>query len=450
MATPLVAAKSWDAMTSPTAEPPFLVALNLTQRCNLRCAHCYLDAGTRSDGGPGELSTTEVERVLDQIAALSDETMIVLTGGEPLLRPDIYDLARHAARLGLMVVIGTNGTLLDERRVARLQQAGVRALGISLDSLDPAYHDDFRGLPGAWERTLSGIDVCRRAGLMFQLHLSVTDDNAHELDDMIVFARSIGAAVLNVFFLVCTGRGEKLTNISAEVYERVLKRLAEAARDERELLVRARCAPHFKRIALEMDPPLPVTLADGYEAGGCLAGTRYCRVTPTGEITPCPYMEVAAGSVREQGFGEIWQNASLFARLRTPALEGRCGACEFAKLCGGCRARPLARFGNLMGEDFLCTYQPGGGSVIEPFLDVGPTISWSAEAAARLERVPPFVRRFVRRRAEAYAREQGETVVQRRHLETLARRRFGPDGPPRAMAPWMLQSGRGRPGSDRS
>lgn len=410
-------------MASASAEPPFLVALNLTQRCNLRCAHCYLDAGTRAAGGAAELSTAEVEGILDQIAALSDETMVVLTGGEPLLRPDIYDLARHAAGLGLMAVIGTNGTLLDQRRVEHLQEAGVRALGISLDSLDPAYHDGFRGLPGAWEKTLAGIDVCRRAGLMFQIHLSVTDDNAHELDDMIAFARSVGAAVLNVFFLVCTGRGEQLTNISAEVYERVLKRLAAAARDEQELLVRARCAPHFKRIALEMDPPLPVTLADGYEAGGCLAGTRYCRVTPTGEVTPCPYMEVAAGSIREQGFAEIWQDTSLFSQLRAPQLEGRCGACEYAALCGGCRARPLARSGNLMGEDFLCTYQPGGGCVIEPFVDVGPTISWSAEAEARLERVPPFVRRFVRRRAEACARQLGQEIVTAGLLHALAKRR---------------------------
>ena len=288
-----------ETMTSPAepAEPPFLIAFNLTQRCNLRCAHCYLDAGTRQSGGPAELCTAEIQRVLDQVAELSEETMVVLTGGEPLLRPDIYELARHATRLGLMVVIGTNGTLLDDRRIARLREAGVHAVGISLDSLDPAHHDEFRGLRGAWEKTLAGIDACRRAGFMFQLHFSVTDDNADELDDMIEFARSVGAAVLNVFFLVCTGRGERLSNISGDVYERVLRRLAEAARDEQELLVRARCAPHFKRMALEMNPPLPVTLADGYEAGGCLAGTRYCRITPTGEVTPCPYMEIAAGSI---------------------------------------------------------------------------------------------------------------------------------------------------------
>ena len=417
-------------MTAPSAEPPFLVALNLTRRCNLRCAHCYLDAGTLRDGGPGELGTAEVAGVLDQIAGLSEETMVVLTGGEPLMRPDILDLARHASGLGLMVVIGTNGMQLDDARVAALQEAGVAAAGISLDSLDPACHDGFRGRPNAWAKTMAGIDACRRAGFMFQIHFSVTDDNADELDDMIDFARSAGASVLNVFFLVCTGRGEQVTNISASVYERVLARVAQAARDESSLLVRARCAPHFKRIAMQMDPPLPVTLAHGYEAGGCLAGTRYCRVTPEGEVTPCPYMEVSVGSLREHDFDELWWNAPVFAQLRAPRLEGRCGACEYAKLCGGCRARPLARDGNLMGEDFLCAYQPCGDAVIEPMPETRGGIEWTAEAEARLQRVPPFVRRFVRRRAEDYARETGAAAVTADHLHTLARRRFGAAGPP--------------------
>ena len=416
-------------------EPPFLVALNLTRRCNLRCAHCYLDAGTRRHGGHDELRTDEIKALLERIAALSDETMVVMTGGEPLLRPDIFELVRHATGLGLMTVAGTNGTLLDDPRVAALQEAGVKAVGISLDSLDPSYHDAFRGVPGSWNRTVSGIDACRRAGLMFQLHFSVTDDNADELDDMIVFARSVGATVLNVFFLVCTGRGQKVTNVSLGVYDRVLRRVAEAARDERELVVRARCAPHFKRLALEMEPPLFLTRTAEYEAGGCLAGTRYCRVTPTGEVTPCPYMEVSAGSIRERDFVDLWRDAPLFARLRQPRLEGRCGACEYAKLCGGCRARPLARHGNMMGEDFLCGYEPDGGAVIEPMPDTGPTVAWSPEAEERLRHVPPFVRRFVRRRTEDFVRERGETMVMREHLDALARRRFGAAGRPGAMGP---------------
>ena len=410
-------------------EPPFLVALNLTRRCNLRCAHCYLDAGTRSAEGPGELATAGVMALLERIALLSDETMVVLTGGEPLLRPDVEAIARHAADLGLMVVVGTNGVLLDERRVTALQAAGVRAVGISLDSLDPIYHDRFRGLPGAWRAALAGIDACRRSGLMFQIHFTVTDDNADELDDMIAFARDAGAAVMNVFFVVCTGRGRTLSNISVDRYEAVLCRLAEAARNEPDLVVRARCAPHFKRLAREMIPPLPITLADGYEAGGCLAGTRYCRVTPEGELTPCPYMEVSAGSVSKTDFAVLWANAPLFAALRSPTLAGRCGVCEYAKLCGGCRARPLARDGNLMGEDFLCGYQPAGGPVIEPVIPQGVVaLTWSKEAEARLGHVPAFVRRFVRQRAEAYVRERGEHVVTAAHLHALVQRRFGASG----------------------
>ncbi len=420
-------------------DPPFLVALNLTRRCNLSCAHCYLDAGIRRDGGADELKTGEVTALIDRIAALSDETMIVLTGGEPLLRADIFALARHASGLGLMVVVGTNGVLLDDRRVAALREAGVAAAGISLDSLDPGYHDGFRGVSGSWAKTMAGIDACRRAGLMFQIHFSVTDDNAAELDDMIVFARDAGAAVLNIFFLVCTGRGERLTNISGATYERVLRRVTEAARDEEQLLVRPRCAPHFKRMALELDPSLPLTLAHGYEAGGCLAGTRYCRVTPEGALTPCPYMEVSVGSIRERDFVELWHEAPLFARLRAPRLEGRCGVCEFAKLCGGCRARPLARFGELMGEDFLCGYQPVGGPVVEPMPDTGRTLSWTPGAETRLRRVPAFLRRMVRQRAEAYARELGGEAVEAAHLQELAQRRFGDAGPPAAMV------GDGRP-----
>lgn len=404
--------------------PPFLVALNLTRRCNLRCAHCYLDAGTRQAGARDELATDEVLALLDHIAALSDETMIVLTGGEPLLRPDVATLGRRAADLGLMVVVGTNGMLLDARRVAALQAAGVRAVGISLDSVDAEYHDRFRGLPGAWQATLAGIDACRRAGLMFQIHFTVTDDNAGELDDMIAFAREAGAAVLNVFFIVCTGRGRSLSNISSACYERVLRRLAEAARDESDLVVRARCAPHFKRLARELSPPLPITLADGYEAGGCLAGTRYCRVTPEGEMTPCPYIEASAGSVRTSDFATLWAEAPLFAALRWPALEGRCGRCEYARLCGGCRARPLGRDGNLMGEDFLCGYEPVGGAVIAPAAAEGAALIWSDEAQARLGHVPAFVRRFVRQRAEAHVRERGESVVTAAHLHALARQRF--------------------------
>ncbi len=419
-----------------TLSPPFLVALNLTRRCNLNCAHCYLDAGTRESDNSGELTTAEVMALLDDIAALSDETMVVFTGGEPLLRADLTELVTHAAGLGLMAVLGSNGLGLNDRRAAALQAAGLMGAGISLDSLDAARHDEFRGLPGSWAQAMAAFDACRRNGLRFQIHFSVTDDNAHELDDMIAFARDVGAFVLNVFFLVCTGRGEKVTNISVDTYERVMRRLTEASRQETEIMIRAKCAPHFKRMAWELDPDWPITSAHGYEAGGCLAGTRYCRITPTGGVTACPYIEEEVGSVRDNGFADIWRDAPQFKALRQPVLQGRCGVCEYGKICGGCRARPLARDGQLMGEDFLCAYEPKGGPVIQPLGascgDDAEALSWTPEAEAWLARIPSFIRRFVRQRAESHVRASsgsevtGEVMAE---LAKVARGRLG-SGPP--------------------
>ena len=416
------------------ADPPYLVALNLTRRCNLRCEHCYLDAGTRAEGGTDELTTAEVKDVIDRIAALSSGCMVVMTGGEPLLRPDIEDLVAHAADAGLMVVLGTNGLGLTPDRIDRLQKAGLAGAGISLDSLDPAFHDDFRGSAGAWGKTMAALDACRDAGLVFQLHYSVTDDNAHEFESMVDFAKSAGALALNVFFLVCTGRGEKVTNISAATYEDVLRRVTRAAHDEPQLMIRAKCAPHFKRMAWQLDPDWPITAAHGYEAGGCLAGSRYCRVTPTGGVTACPYIEDEAGSIRQQSFAQIWRDAPQFQALRAPKLTGRCGACEFSKLCGGCRARPLARDGDLMGEDFLCAYEPQGEATIEPLDTSADTLHWTPEAEAWLERIPSFVRRFVRQRAEAEVRSNhgdavtGEIMAE---LAASAKQRMGGNIPNR-------------------
>ncbi len=415
---------------APPVAPPYLVALNLTERCNLSCAHCYLDAKVLKEGATDELDTEDLKRVLGEIAAVGPEAMVVLTGGEPLLRHDIEELAAHASALGLMVVIGTNGMLLRPERIRKLQQAGVAGVGISVDSLRPEHHDAFRGRKGAWQKTMEGIDACKAAGMPFQLHFSATDDTADEIDDMVAFARDSGAMVLNVFFMVCTGRGEKYSGISPVKYEAVLRRVAKAAREEKTLMVRAKCAPHFKRIAMEMDPEWPITMAHGYDAGSCIAATRYARVTPNGDVTPCPYMENSVGSLKDATFGEIWENAPVLQELRAPKLEGRCGACEYQQLCGGCRARPLARDGNMMGEDYLCTYEPSGGAVITPLIPAGGAMEWAPEAETRLARVPGFVRRMVRRRAEDYVRGQGRDLVTKDDLTLLAKRRFGKNGPP--------------------
>ncbi len=408
----------------------FLIAVNLTRRCNLACAHCYMDAETRLNEDADELTTAEVKGLLDQIANRGNETMVVLTGGEPLLRKDLETLVEYGSQRGLALVIGTNGVLLTAQRVQSLKAAGTMGVGISLDSLDPEHHDGFRGCPGSWEKTLAGMEQCRRQQLPFQLHFSVTEQNAHEVPSMIAFAKASGAHVLNIFFLVCTGRGESMSDITPARYEQVLNQLIEAQHDTEELIIRARCAPHYKRVAYEQDPESPLTRAQGYEGGGCLAGIHYCRITPEGGVTACPYIPDEEGNIRTRDFWEIWDSAPTFEQLRNPQLEGKCGACEYQKLCGGCRARPLAMGGTLMDTDPWCSHTPTGRSLIEPLVEnLSSDIAWSPEAEQRLARVPGFLLKMVRKRAETHVRELGEKEVTPAHMATLAARRFGDQFP---------------------
>ncbi len=399
----------------------FLLAINLTRRCNLACHHCYLDADTLEKGSPEELTTDEVCGLLDSIALRSTETMVVLTGGEPLVRHDLETLIAHGAQLGLSMVLGTNAVLLSEKRVQSLKKSGLLGVGISLDSLDPAYHDAFRGAPGAWAKTMKGIENCCRHSLSFQIHFSVTENNANELSAMIDFARSSGARVFNAFFLVCTGRGQFLSDISAALYEQVLKNLIEAQAKSQDMIIRPRCAPHYKRIAYQSNPSSPLNRISGNEGDGCIAGTHYCRITPEGSVTACPYIPDEVGNIRERPFLEIWDES--FQALRTPTLKGDCGVCEYKKLCGGCRARPLAAGGDLMDADSLCAYKPQGGSVIQPLADL--SIQWSSEAEQRMLRIPAFLSKMVKKRAEAYVAELGEPLVTPEHLAVLSARRFG-------------------------
>lgn len=407
-----------------------LVAINLTQRCNLACKHCYLDADNRERPDPGELTTAEVTALLARLAQRCTETMVVLTGGEPLLRKDLEDIISAGADLGLFMVVGTNGMLLTARRVASLKAAGLAGAGISLDSLDEQRHDRFRGLQGAWMKTMAGIEQCRRQGLPFQLHFSAMTENAHEYPDMVEFAQQAGARVLNVFFLVCTGRGETMTDISPDAYEELLRQIVRSQEHSPGLIVRPRCAPHFKRVAIQENPAASSNLIAGSEGDGCIAGQHYLRITPRGDITACPYIKEPVGNIRHDDFWHTWDTAEQFQALRKPALTGKCGACEYSDLCGGCRARPLALGQDLMAEDTLCTYQPSGDPTIEPLRFVDLSIHWSSEAQTRVARIPGFVRKMVRRRAEAFVSDRGESEVTCEHLDQMISQRFGGSSPP--------------------
>jgi len=402
-----------------------LLAINLTQRCNLACEHCYLDATTLRGGSDDELSTDEVCKLLDNIADMDNGTMVVLTGGEPLARRDIEQIVQHGSARQLAMVLGTNGALLTRERTRALKDAGLMGAGISVDSLDPTFHDQFRGQIGSWQKTMNGIENCRQAGLSFQLHFSITDGNAHELNDMIEFARLSEARVLNIFFLVCTGRGESFSDISPLRYEKCLKEIIQAQNKHEDLIIRARCAPHYKRVAHQLAPDSPLNQISGREGDGCIAGIHYARITHDGKVTACPYIDTAVGQIRQQDFSQIWIDADDFKTLREPRLNGRCGRCEYQKLCGGCRARPVAAGEGLMDEDSFCSYVPGTAQVIVPLPSLSGTVCWSDEAEQRLSRIPRFIRKMVKKRAEAYVTELGENRVTAKHLSTLSARRFG-------------------------
>jgi radical SAM protein with 4Fe4S-binding SPASM domain len=416
----------------------YAVSWNLTRRCNLFCAHCYMSAAPGADAG-GELSTEECRRVMADIARVNPDVFLILTGGEPLIRKDIYELAARGREHGFTVVLGTNGLLLREPQARLLRQHGVQGASLSLDSTDPARHDRFRRLPGAWRGAVRATEALRGEGLDFSIHMSVTDWNVGEIPGMIDLARDLGARVLNFFFLVRTGRGEALTDITPAQYEQILGYLARvqgvgddaapAAPPALEdpwsvpagraggLLIRAKCAPHFRRILWQLDPRSP--LLANYAHGSCPAGKYYCRITPDGDVTACPYMPVSAGNLREVGFAELWERGRVFTDLREPRLGGRCGACEFQVICGGCRCRAYATFGDYLAEDPACAYEPGrhGGEVLrlpgaQTFgLEVAPALAWEPAARTRLDAIPAFARGMVVQAVEAYARANGHGAV---------------------------------------
>ncbi|MGH7411245.1 MAG: radical SAM protein, partial [Candidatus Methylomirabilis sp.] len=422
----------------------YSISWNLTQRCNLLCAHCYMSAFSGADASQ-ELTTEECRRIIDEIAQVNPNVFLILTGGEPLLRKDLFDIAAYAAEKEFTVVLGTNGVLLREKQARLMRQHGIQGASISLDSTNPARHDTFRRLPGAYQGAVRATEALRSEGLDFSIHTSVTSWNVTEIPAMIDLAGSLGARVLNLFFLVRTGRGLDLTDITPDQYEQLLTYLArvqgvgngegrtsaEAAsifdRPEDpwsvpagrsgDLIIRAKCAPHFRRIIYTLDPTSP--LLKNYAHGSCPAGKHYCRIMPEGDVTPCPYMPVSAGNLRRQSFPAIWEGASVLNDLRDPQLGGRCGACEFSKICGGCRCRAYATYGDYLAEDPGCSYQPGqfGGQVItlseeQTFgLEARLTFQWTDAAKERLRRLPSFARGMVVNGAERYATEQRITVI---------------------------------------
>jgi radical SAM protein with 4Fe4S-binding SPASM domain len=472
-------------MPHPNTSPfirPYVISWNLTYRCNLACEHCYLDAGgaplvsTENFADRSELGTDDCFRVIDEIAAFAPECLTILTGGEPLLRRDILEIVQRAAERELWVVVGTNGVRITENLARRLAEAGARGLSLSLDALDPDRHDRFRRVRGAWRNTVEGAEILNRAGLPFIVQTTAGSHNLGELEAIADFAHDrLAAKVWNLYFLVPTGRGQFVSDMTPAQYDEVLASLYRIQRKyNRRMLVNAKCAPHYIKTVLEnagaqTDPTdaesasAPFDPAQGKPswpglsqirtysggAGGCPAGTHYMGIRPNGDVTPCPYLPVFAGTLRSSSLADLWTSSGLFADIRRrTSLGGRCGACEMNGHCGGCRARAYGMTGDLMAEDPLCTHTPGkfvgsplllarrslgeGGTLRAPVaLSAMPveygaespsTIAWDDAAAARMKKIPAFVRGMVVRAVEDSCRKSGLDRVTVEELERIRSR----------------------------
>jgi radical SAM protein with 4Fe4S-binding SPASM domain len=348
---------------------PLVMSWNVTRECNMKCSHCYINATDKKLDN--ELTTQEAKNLMDQIYRVS-RPLLILSGGEPLLRPDIYELISYGSKIGLKMGLGSNGSLIDEAAAKKLKKAGITTVSISLDSNVPAQHDEFRGVAGAWEKAVEACKALRRNNVLIQVNTTLTQQNYNQIDDIMALAESIGVENFHLFFLVPTGRGTKLADISPSQYEEMITTTF-AKTANHTLNVRPSCAPQFMRIAKDMGVDMRQWIR------GCIAGLYYCRIYPNGDVTPCPYLPIKLGNVREKSFEEIWFNSEVFKALRNPkALKGKCGVCEYRSLCGGCRARayglsndfidycgdlhePTELKRDYLTEDPWCVYQPKGG-----------------------------------------------------------------------------------------
>lgn len=366
-----------------TYAPPRLVFWESTAGCNLQCIHCrritIADQLT-----PQDLSTAETFKMIDDIAAVG-KPVFVLSGGEPLFRKDIFEIARYASDTGMPVALATNGTLIDEAVAQKVKDSGVRRVSISFDGADAATHDAFRGLPGSFDAAIRGMKNLQKVGLPVQINTTVSKHNEDQLNDVLALAKDLGAIGLHLFLLVPVGCGMEIAEeqmVSAEAYERILNWLYDVEQRETDLQLKATCAPHYFRVmrqrkAAERRSGMAGNTTASYErqvhghphmhaaTKGCLAGTGVCFVSHRGEVFPCGYFPVEAGNLRQQNFGDVWENSELFAELRDPdLLEGKCGACQFKTLCSGCRARAYGVTENYLAEEPFCAYDPATRQVV--------------------------------------------------------------------------------------
>ncbi len=337
-----------------------LVAWEITRSCNMACVHCR--AAARDRPYEGELTLAECRKVMDQIAEVA-RPILILTGGEPLLRPDVFDIARYGHNLGFRMTLATNGSLLTPQIAREMIDSGIERISVSLDGATAKSHDAFRKVQGAFEAALQGIAAAREAKLDFQVNTTLTHANIDEFPEIHELVVSLGAAAHHIFMLVPVGRGKELAKeaISAQRYEKTLHWFYEQE-GKAPLQLKATCAPHYYRVLRQR------AKSEGREINfdnfglnavtrGCLAGSSFVFISHVGQVQPCGYLEVDSGNLREKSFKEIWLDSPVFHDLRDlKRYKGKCGKCEYIRVCGGCRARAYEAAGDYLAEEPLCLY----------------------------------------------------------------------------------------------
>lgn len=347
-----------------TAHALRLIAWEVTRSCNLRCRHCRASA----EKGPyaGELSTSECENLLSNIASFA-KPIIILTGGEPMLRPDIYHIAEFGTHLGLRMVMAPCGKLLTEETCKKIKASGIRRISLSIDGATAKTHDDFRRVPGAFDSVMKGIKAARAMGLEFQINTTVTKLNVKELPEIYDLAVGLGAVSFHPFLLVPTGRGKELFDqeIPPAEYEDVLNWIYEH-RSSAAMGLKPTCAPHYYRILRQREKAAGRAVKpESHELDamtkGCLGGQGFAFISHVGQVQICGFLDIPAGNIRENGFDfqSVWEQSSLFQEMRNlNGYHGRCGYCEYRTVCGGCRARAYAATGDYLAEEPYCVYHP--------------------------------------------------------------------------------------------
>lgn len=354
-----------DTSPQPTVPDLKIVFWETTTKCNLACRHCRVLPENHKESQ--ELTTREAFRFLEELAR-DFSPLLILSGGEPLCRPDIFDVASFATRKGLPVALATNGTLVTQQIAEKIKESGIRRVSVSLDGPTADVHDTFRGQAGSFGSALAGLKRIQALGVSTQVNTTVTRHNLSLLPQMLKLVLDLGVDALHIFCLVPVGCGMQIAaheQIPAESYEEVLRWLFQESLRVN-IHLKATCAPHYYRVMRQLAPSAKPLRRHNDEMSavtkGCLAGQSVCFVSHTGEVFPCGYLPLSSGNIRRRALADIWQHSPLFKSLRDSSqLKGKCGVCEYREVCQGCRARAYGCSGDFLAEEPYCLYQPGSG-----------------------------------------------------------------------------------------